>query len=348
MNQLQEIFGKIKDPYLGEDYLSLGAVKIISQNELEISLPYPITSVKDELTENIRRQLADNGMDKINLTFKHNIAELNPRPRSQQAAASQVAKVKNIIAVASGKGGVGKSTMSFYLARALRDIGASVGILDADIYGPSQPHLLKAEVDRKQLAGKEKDTLNPVTVDGLKTMSLRYLLDNYQTPTIWRGAMASNALQQMVFTTAWGELDYLVVDMPPGTGDIQLTLCQRVSLSAAVIVTTPHQLAVIGAEKGIEMFKKVYVPVVGMIENMSYYSCPQCGGNKHYIFGKINKKNIEAMGIETLAEIPISQDYNQSLLGETNELWRDLAFRLCIKLCSLGINRAPEIKVVND
>lgn len=354
---LEKILQEYKDPYLGDDYVTLAMANILPQDKgipsIEITLPYPIARAKSKLEKELKSHFSSHKINKVKISFKQDVARLNPRPRGSLTASptspsNQLGQVKNVIAVASGKGGVGKSTMALYLTRSLHKIGAKVGLLDADIYGPSQPHLLQSKADRKQLAGEKDNTMNPVVVDGIKTMSLRYLLDDNQTPAIWRGAMASNALQQMAFSTLWGDLDYLIIDMPPGTGDIQLTLCQRVSLSAAVIVTTPHQLAVIGAEKGVEMFNKLYVPVVGIIENMSYYVCPKCQ-NKHYIFGVGTTTKLKPMGVDTIGEIPISQDYNQEISGDNiPDYWQDLALNLCASISRLTINSFPTIEVIND
>ncbi|MBE8181948.1 MAG: Mrp/NBP35 family ATP-binding protein [Candidatus Portiera sp.] len=353
---LAEILTKYKDTYLGEDYVTLGAVKILSPvatddkvgetPTIEISLPYPMAIAREVIGKKLTEHFHQHKVEKVNITFKQEIVSLNPRPQTKHQT-PQLQQVKNIIAVSSGKGGVGKSTISFFLAKSLSQLGAKVGLLDADIYGPSQPHLLQSKADMQSIVGKD-NTMNPIMSAGIKTMSLRYLLDDNKTPAIWRGAMASNALQQMVFSTNWGELDYLIVDMPPGTGDIQLTLCQRVALSAAIIVTTPHQLAVIGAEKGIEMFNKLYVPILGVIENMSYYVCPGCS-EKHYPFGRGNsKKLIEEAGI--LAELPISADYNDGSQppDSTTKTWQDLSFSICLELSKLSINKVPEILVAND
>jgi len=193
-----------------------------------------------------------------------------------------LAQVKHIIAVASGKGGVGKSTTAVNLALALNANGAKTGLLDADIYGPSLPTMLGVEEGtRPEVVGE--NAILPVFVKGLPTMSIGYLMSE-STPVVWRGPMASSALQQMLNSTVWGELDYLVVDMPPGTGDIQLTLSQQVQMSGAIIVTTPQDIALLDAIKGIEMFRKVNVPVLGIIENMALHICSHCGQEDH-IFG---------------------------------------------------------------
>jgi ATP-binding protein involved in chromosome partitioning len=210
--------------------------------------------------------------------------------------------VKHIIAVASGKGGVGKSTTAVNFALALKDQGLKVGVLDADIYGPSMPRLLGIHGQPQQLAGNK---LDPMRAYGLKVMSMGFLVDE-ETPMIWRGPMVMSALSQMLKDVAWGELDVLVVDMPPGTGDAQLTMAQQVPLAGAVIVSTPQDLALIDARKGLNMFKKVNVPVLGIVENMSTFLCPHCG-ERSDIFGHGGAKSeAEKLGVPFLGEVPLT------------------------------------------
>ena len=210
--------------------------------------------------------------------------------------------VKHIIAVASGKGGVGKSTTAVNFALALKDKGLSVGVLDADIYGPSMPRLLGIHGQPQQLAGNK---LDPMRAYGLKVMSMGFLVDE-DTPMIWRGPMVMSALSQMLKDVAWGELDVLVVDMPPGTGDAQLTMAQQVPLAGAVIVSTPQDLALIDARKGLNMFTKVNVPVLGIVENMSTFLCPHCG-ERSDIFGHGGAKDeAKRLGVPFLGEIPLT------------------------------------------
>ena len=197
-----------------------------------------------------------------------------------QSGLTKVQNIKNIIAVASGKGGVGKSTVAANLAGALHLAGRKVGILDADIYGPSQPQIMGA-YEKPEVIEKR---MKPIVRHGIETMSIGYLVD-INTPMIWRGPMVSQALQQLLNDTIWGELDYLIIDLPPGTGDIQLTLCQKVPLAGALVVTTPQDLSLIDARRAIQMFNKIKVPVLGLIENMSLYHCPQCG-HTEAIFGE--------------------------------------------------------------
>ena len=212
-------------------------------------------------------------------------------------------QIKHIILVASGKGGVGKSTSAVNLARGLQQNGAKVGILDADIYGPSVPILLGLADDSP--AAKDENTLLPMEKSGLFAQSIGFLLPKGDA-TVWRGPMASSALMQLLNETAWPELDYLIVDMPPGTGDIQLTMSQKIPASGAVIITTPQDLALADATKGIDMFNKVNVPIVGLLENMSYFHCQHCNGVNH-IFGQDGGKYLaERISIPLLGQVPLS------------------------------------------
>lgn len=212
-----------------------------------------------------------------------------------------IPQVKNIIAVASGKGGVGKSTTAVNLALALAAEGARVGILDADIYGPSQPHMLGVGQRRPEIVGEQgKQQMLPINAYGIQSISMGYLVTE-DTPMLWRGPMATGALQQLLMQTRWDNLDYLVIDMPPGTGDIQITLAQKVPVTGAVIVTTPQDIALLDAKKGIEMFRKVNVPILGVIENMAIHICSNCGHEEH-VFGEGGGERI-------------ARDYQTELLG---------------------------------
>ncbi len=221
---------------------------------------------------------------------------------NQGAIAPQaIPQVKNIIAVASGKGGVGKSTTAVNLALALAAEGARVGILDADIYGPSQPHMLGIGQRRPEIAGEPgKQQMLPLMAYGIQSISMGYLVTE-ETPMLWRGPMATGALQQLLMQTRWDNLDYLIIDMPPGTGDIQITLAQKVPVTGAVIVTTPQDIALLDAKKGVEMFRKVNVPVFGVVENMAIHICSNCGHAEH-IFGEGGGERI-------------ARDYQTDLLG---------------------------------
>jgi ATP-binding protein involved in chromosome partitioning len=228
-----------------------------------------------------------------------------PRAAAQaQVAARTVPGVPGIdavIAVASGKGGVGKSTTAVNLALGLRDLGMTVGILDADIYGPSMPRLLAIKGRPEMLGGR---MLRPMESYGMKAMSIGFLIEE-ETPMIWRGPMVMSAITQMLREVDWGKLDILVVDMPPGTGDAQLTLAQQVPLAGAVIVSTPQDLALIDARRGIAMFRKVDVPVLGVVENMSYFLCPHCGERTEIFTHGGARKEAERLGVPFLGEVPL-------------------------------------------
>ncbi|QEY12720.1 iron-sulfur cluster carrier protein ApbC [Cellvibrio sp. KY-YJ-3] len=213
--------------------------------------------------------------------------------------------VKNIIAVASGKGGVGKSTTAVNLALALAAEGARVGILDADIYGPSQPQMLGVGQQRPKIIGEQgQQKMVPIEAHGIQSISMGYLVTE-ETPMLWRGPMATGALQQLLMQTAWDNLDYLIIDMPPGTGDIQITLAQKVPVTGAVIVTTPQDIALLDAKKGIEMFRKVNVPVLGVVENMAVHICSNCGHAEH-IFGEGGGERIaRAYQTQLLGSLPL-------------------------------------------
>ena len=230
-----------------------------------------------------------------------------PQAQSPQGQGAPLKPAKHLIAVASGKGGVGKSTTSINLALALASAGKNVGILDADIYGPSLPRLLG--LNRKPETSNNK--LLPIEAWGLQTMSIGYLVDA-ESPTIWRGPMVMSALEQMLRDVAWTDLDVLVIDLPPGTGDAQLTLSQRADLSGAVIVSTPQDLALIDARKGLNMFKKVNVPLLGIIENMSHFICPDCG-SRHDIFSHGGaRQEAEKINAPFLGEIPLEMVVRES------------------------------------
>ena len=248
--------------------------------------------------------------------------------------------VKNIIAVASGKGGVGKSTTAVNLALALQADGAHVGIVDADIYGPNQPQMLG--VDTRPEGGKGKGGLKPVVAHGLQTISMGYLV-NANTPMVWRGPMVSQALQQLVGQTEWDDLDYLIVDMPPGTGDIQLTLSQKVPVCGVVIVTTPQEIALLDARKGLEMFRKVNINVLGVVENMSEYTCSHCGHHEA-IFGEGGAERLcKETDCELLGKLPLDKSIREQADGgkptviaepesEIANMYRTIARRIVAKL----------------
>ena len=280
---------------------------------------------------------------------------------NQTTAPSQaIPHVKNIIAVASGKGGVGKSTTAVNLALALAAEGARVGILDADIYGPSQPQMLGVGQRRPEIVGEQgKQQMVPITAYGIQSISMGYLVTE-ETPMLWRGPMATGALQQLLMQTRWDNLDYLVIDMPPGTGDIQITLAQKVPVTGAVIVTTPQDIALLDAKKGIEMFRKVNVPILGVIENMAIHTCSNCGHEEH-VFGEGGGERIardyqtELLGSLPLA-LSIRADADQgkpSVAADPessiSQKYRDIARKLMANIVQVQDQSSmPEIEISDD
>ncbi len=264
--------------------------------------------------------------------------------------------VKNIIAIASGKGGVGKSTTAVNLAIALHQIGARSGILDADIYGPSQPMMLGVK-ERPNI--RDKKMMAPVLAHGVQSMSIGYLIDE-NAPMVWRGPMVSMALQQLLNDTHWDNLDYLIIDLPPGTGDIQLTLAQKIPVDGAIIVTTPQDLALLDAKRAAEMFRKVHVPILGVIENMSYHVCGKCGNEEH-IFGEGGGKHLsEKYHIDFLGALPLDIQIREQTDngaptvvanpdGSIAKIYRDIASITVDKFNSeKTADKFPTIVIQND
>ena len=275
------------DPNTGRDFVSSKSVRKIALDggnvAVDILLAYPAKSQHQALKRLIQDKLSSlPGVAKVSVGISQRIAT-----HAVQRGVKLIPGVKNIIAVASGKGGVGKSTTAANLALALAAEGAQVGVLDADIYGPSQPTMLGISGRPESKDGK---TLEPLEAYGLQAMSIGFLID-VDTPMVWRGPMVTQALEQLLRDTNWRDLDYLIVDMPPGTGDIQLTLSQKVPVTGAVIVTTPQDIALLDARKGLKMFEKVGVPIVGIVENMSIHICSKCGNAEH-IFGEGGAKRM--------------------------------------------------------
>jgi ATP-binding protein involved in chromosome partitioning len=275
---------------------------------LQLELGYPVVDIREQLVTALQDFLKSHAPFKIvQITLNQNIVS-----HQVQQGLKGVQGIKNIIAVGSGKGGVGKSTVSANLALALSLGGAKVGLLDADIYGPSQPQIMGSYEAPKV----EDKRVHPIVRYHLATMSMGYLVGE-DTPMIWRGPMVSAALQQLLNDTLWGDLDYLIIDLPPGTGDIQLTLCQKIPLSGALIVTTPQDLSLIDARRAIQMFQKVKVPILGVIENMSTYHCPACG-HVEAIFGEgaglflAEREQVELLGALPLDKC-IREDADQGM-----------------------------------
>ena len=276
-SEIKQRLATYTDPYLGCDLVEAGAFigvqEIDGRPTVQIELGFPVERYGDELASALTQHFADHDGIAFDISAKIVAHET-------QKGTKPLPEVRNIIAVASGKGGVGKSTTAANLAIALSQEGGKVGVLDADIYGPSQTRMLASEGRPESTDGK---SMEPRISYQLQTMSIGNLIEE-DTPMIWRGPMVTGALEQLLNDTNWRDLDYLVVDLPPGTGDIQLTLCQRIPVSGAIIVTTPQDIALLDARKGLKMFEKVNVPVMGIVENMSIHICSQCGHAEH-IFG---------------------------------------------------------------
>ncbi|MEC8429362.1 MAG: iron-sulfur cluster carrier protein ApbC [Pseudomonadota bacterium] len=273
-----------------------------------------------------------------------------------QSQANPLASIRHIVAVASGKGGVGKSTTTVNLALALRDLGWKVGVLDADIYGPSVPMMLGTDEARPEVV--DNKAMRPIEAQGVVALSMGNLV-NEKTPMVWRGPMASGALLQLLNQTLWPELDCLLIDMPPGTGDIQLTLSQKVPLTGAVVVTTPQDIALLDAKKGVEMFRKVNVPVLGLVENMATHVCSQCGHEEH-IFGDQGGKRIaEQYQTELLGALPLDVTIREG--GDTGkpvraqqpdsvagQMYQSIAERLMAAIGSASTQQSQPTIIVSD
>jgi len=298
---VQALLKSLVDPNTGRDFVTGKAVKKVAVDgadiAVEVQLGYPAKSQHDA----IRRLVADAlaglpGAGRVSVAVSQKVVS-----HAVQRGVKLVPGVKNIVAVASGKGGVGKSTTAANLALALAAEGATVGVLDADIYGPSQPTMLGISGRPESKDGK---TLEPLEAYGVQAMSIGFLID-VDTPMVWRGPMVTQALEQLLKDTNWREVDYLVVDMPPGTGDIQLTLSQKVPVTGAVIVTTPQDIALLDARKGLKMFEKVGVPIVGIVENMAIHVCTKCGHAEH-IFGEGGGERMcRDYGVPFLGSLPL-------------------------------------------
>src|SRR3989338_1362658 len=335
----------IIDPDFNKDIVTLGFVKNIridgDKAAFDIELTTPACPVKDSF----RRQAEEavKSIQGINQVFVTMTSAKRPQPQSLHAQ-SALRSVQSIIAISSCKGGVGKSTVAAHLAAELAARGFRVGLCDTDIYGPSIPSLFN--INNVTITTNAQRQLIPVEKNGLKIMSFGFLIGD--APAVMRGPIVSQYIQQILHNTAWGELDYLFIDMPPGTGDVQLTITQTVQLAGAVIVTTPQTLSLIDVARGILMFEKVNVPILGLIENMSYFLCDRCE-HKHYIFGENSSRALnERFGIELLAELPLMKKMIAPLDGSRgNDLIRQAADKVIMALGKNSIEQkqAPEVKM---
>ena len=346
-------------PGVGEPLERVGKVRRAevegARAAVDIELGFPFESVRREFEARFREEArAAAPVEQLELAIESRIV-----PHGVQPNLKPLPNVANVIAVASGKGGVGKSTTAVNLAAALAREGAAVGVLDADIYGPSMPAMLGLAGQRP--TSRDGKTMLPLTAHGLQVMSIGFLIDQDQ-PMVWRGPMVTQALNQLLQQTEWSDLDYLLVDMPPGTGDIQLTLSQRVPVSGAVIVTTPQDIALLDARKGLQMFRKVSVQVLGIVENMSTHVCTNCG-HEEAVFGSGGGARMaEEYGVELLGQLPLDLRIREqtdsgrpSVIadpeGPIAQAWLATARRMSARLAMQGKDysrRFPNIVVEND
>ncbi len=368
-SQILDALRTVVDPDRGQDIVSLGMVSGLVIKDGNVGFAIEVDPQRGPRLEPLRKA-AEKAVDALPGVLSVTAvltAEKAPSSESRSAAGAQAGPrpggapgeplapdVKHIVAIASGKGGVGKSTVAVNIALGLAAAGHSVGLLDADIYGPSQPRMMGISGRPTSDDGR---TLDPMENYGVKVMSMGFLVAE-ETPMIWRGPMVMSALQQMLRDVNWGELDVMIVDMPPGTGDAQLTMAQQVPLAGAVIVSTPQDIALLDARKGLNMFRKVDVPVLGIVENMSYFQCPECGHRAHIFSHGGARREAERLGVDFLGEIPLdvaireTSDGGRPIVVSDPEsphakAFRTIAERIWEKLASAdkAAPAAPEIVV---
>ena len=356
VDRVNQVLAGIVDPNTGKDLVSSRSARNVRVDgddvSVDVELGYPAASQMQPMRRRVIDALKAAGASNVsaNVTMKI-VAHV------VQRGLKVMPNVKNIIAVASGKGGVGKSTVAANLALALAAEGARVGVLDADIYGPSQPTMLGVSGAPESVDGR---TLEPKENHGVQVSSIGLLVDADQ-PMVWRGPMVTQALQQLLGQTNWKDLDYLVVDMPPGTGDIQLTLAQQVPVTGAVIVTTPQDIALIDAVKGLKMFEKVSIPILGIVENMALHVCSQCGHTEHIFGADGGRKMAEQHGVELLGSVPLDirireqadsgrptvvSEPDSPITNTYKEIARKVAVRIADKARDMSL-KMPTIKVTN-
>jgi ATP-binding protein involved in chromosome partitioning len=353
---VQGALKRLVDPNTGKDFIATRSarnIKVAGEDvSLDVELGYPGRSQFEPIRRQVIQALKQAGAANVTVKVASKVV-----PHAVQRGVKLIPGIKNIIAVASGKGGVGKSTTAVNLALALASEGAAVGVLDADIYGPSQPMMLGIAGRPESKDGKH---LEPMEGHGLQAISIGFLID-IDTPMVWRGPMVTQALEQLLKDTKWRDLDYLVVDLPPGTGDIQLTLAQKVPVTGAVIVTTPQDIALIDARKGLKMFEKVGIPILGVVENMSYHLCPKCGHESHIFGAGGAEKMCRAYATELLGQLPLDEairtqaDSGKPTVvsdpeGPVAEIYRRIARRCAVKIAESQrdmTSKFPNIVVQN-
>jgi ATP-binding protein involved in chromosome partitioning len=358
IEEVKAALSKVVDPNTGKDLISSKAARNIQLDgdnvALNVELGYPAKSQFEGIRAAVIAAVrAIDGAGNVSVNISSKIV-----PHAVQRGVKLMSNVKNIIAVASGKGGVGKSTTAVNLALALAAEGAQVGILDADIYGPSQPMMMGISGQPETLDGQ---TMEPLENYGIQVSSIGFMIDPAE-PMVWRGPMVTQALQQLLEQTNWRALDYLIVDMPPGTGDIQLTMSQKVPVTGAVIVTTPQDIALLDARKGLKMFEKVGIPILGIVENMSTHVCSSCG-HAEPIFGTGGgEKMCAEYGVEFLGGLPLTMAIREQADsgkptvvadpdGPIAMIYKDIARKIAIKVAEKAkdmTSKFPSIVVKND
>jgi ATP-binding protein involved in chromosome partitioning len=356
--QVLDALKQITDPNTKKDFVASKSAKNIKIDGANVSLDIVLGYPAKTIMASIQQQVSDKlktlpGIGNVAVNVTSNIVS-----HAVQRGVKLIPGVKNIIAVASGKGGVGKSTTAVNLALALQAEGAKVGIMDADIYGPSQPLMLGIEGRPESQDGQK---MEPMMGHGLQAMSIGFLID-VETPMVWRGPMVTQALEQLLNETNWKDLDYLVVDLPPGTGDVQLTLAQKVPVTGAVIVTTPQDVALIDARKGLKMFEKVGIPIIGIVENMSLHICSKCG-HEERVFGQGGGERMcQDYSVEFLGALPLDIAIREQTdagkppvvanpEGRVAEIYREIARRVAVKVAEQAQDfsaRFPSIVIQNS
>ena len=345
------------DPNTGKDFISSKSAKNIvidgDKINLDIVLGYPANSVMENIKALVINHLQTvDGVNEVLINIGSRIVS-----HKVQQGVNLLPNVKNVIAVASGKGGVGKSTTSANLALALAAEGATVGLLDADIYGPSQPQMLGLSGRPDSKDGK---SIEPMEAHGIQAMSIGFLVDT-DTPMVWRGPMVTGALEQLLRDTKWRNLDYLIIDLPPGTGDIQLTLAQKIPVTGAIIVTTPQDIALLDARKGLKMFEKVGIPILGIVENMSTHICSNCGHEEHIFGAGGGELMCKDYNVDLLGSLPLDikireqADGGQPTVaaepeGDIAKIYKEIARKSAIKIANAGLDHSskfPNIVIQN-